>query len=255
MGNLFHTFFTEPILNGIVLLYNILPGNDFGIAIVVLTIIIRTLLIPMAKKGITSQRALQKIQPEVKKIRKKYKEDPQKMTQKTMDLYKRENIHPMSGFLPLLVQIPVIFGLFRAIMTLFPRNGDTVDMGMLRDELYSFVAFPEVFESAGIFGSVPDLAGQSLVLAVLAGLGQLVQSRLTFKKQKGSDKKEEGMQNAMRVQMQYVFPVVTVFIAASLPAALALYWFTATVFAAAQHAVLLRNEPDEEASTTNKKKK
>ena len=254
MGNLFNTFFTEPILNGIVLLYNVLPGNDFGIAIVVLTIIIRALLIPMAKKGIQSQRSLQKIQPEVKKIRKKYKEDPQKMTQKTLELYKREDIHPMSGFVPLLVQIPVIFGLFRAIMTLFPRNGDMVDMGLLHEELYSFVTFPEVFESAGLFGSIPDLAGQSIILAVLAGIGQLIQSRLAFKKQGNSDKKEEGMQNAMRVQMQYIFPVITVFIAASLPAALALYWFTATVFAAGQQAVFLRHEEQEESSKSKKKK-
>jgi len=243
---MFHALFTQPILNAIVFLYNIIPGNDFGIAIVVLTILIRTLLIPVAKKGIKSQRALTKIQPQVKKLREKYKDDSQKMTKETLALYKKENIHPMSGFVPLLIQIPIIFGLFRAITILFPRGEEMVNMGFIESDLYSFVAFPEVFEQIGLFGLLPDLTGQSIVLAVLAGIGQYVQSKLTFQKKNNSGKKEEGPQNMMRVQMQYIFPVITVFIAASLPAALALYWFTATVFAVGQQVVFLRHEKESE---------
>lgn len=239
---MFDTLFTEPILNGIVLIYKLVPGTDFAIAIVLLTIIVRTLLIPVAKKGIVSQQALQKIQPDIEAIRKKYKEDPQQMTKKTMAMYKEKDIHPLSGFMPLLIQIPVVFGLFRAIGLLFPRGGEMMNEELLRESLYTFVTYPEIFSTVGFGGLLPDLAASSIVLAVLAGIAQFIQSKLTFpKKEKSSKGKEKNMQSAMQTQMMYIFPFITVAIAASLPSALALYWFTATVFAAAQHYLLTQS--------------
>lgn len=242
---MFKVLFYQPTLNGLLWLYDVIPGQDFGIAIIVLTVGIRVLLIPLAKKGIRSQRALTRIQPKVKKIREKYKDDPQQMTKKTMGLYKEEGISPFSGFVPLLVQLPIIFALLRVINTVFPRGEAAIDMVGIQADLYSFVAYPIEFQTQALGGLIDNLAATSLVLAVLAGLAQFVQSRLVFAKSKESDKgKKSDFQAAMQTQMKYIFPVLTVFIAASLPAAFALYWFTATVFAAAQQWLMLRAEPE-----------
>ena len=242
---MFNEIIVRPILNTLLWIYNTVPGADLGVAIVIITIAIRVLLIPMAKQGMESQHAMQKIQPELKKIRAKYqKSDPQKMTQETLALYKRENIHPFSGFVPLLIQLPVIFGIIRVINILFPRNGDGLDRAAVTEDLYSFVSLPEVIETSGLFGLIPDLAAGSIILALLAGIAQFIQSKLTFRKRQKSAKKEKGPESMMQTQMIYVLPAITVIFAANLPAAFALYWFVATAFAAVQQAILLRSREE-----------
>jgi len=237
---MFHTLFYQPTLNALLWIHQAIPGADFGVAIVLLTVAVRTLLIPVAKQGIQSQAALQRIQPELKTFRKKYKSDPQQLTKETLALYKREGIHPFSGFVPILIQLPVIFALIRVINTVFPRNG-TFDPAAIAGDLYGFVAAPEILEVTGLFGAIPDLTAQSVVLAVLAGAAQFIQGRLMFHTRPQAASQETDMQRAMRTQMLYIFPVLTVFIAASLPAAFALYWFTATAFAAVQQVLTFRD--------------
>src|SRR3989339_247837 len=95
--NIFHNFLYQPLFNLLVLLYNYIPGHDFGIAIILLTLLIRFILYPLSVKAFDSQRTIQKIQPQIQEIQKKYKDDKEKQAKETMEIYKKEKINPFSG--------------------------------------------------------------------------------------------------------------------------------------------------------------
>ncbi|PIR41366.1 MAG: hypothetical protein COV31_01560, partial [Candidatus Yanofskybacteria bacterium CG10_big_fil_rev_8_21_14_0_10_46_23] len=123
MSFLFNEVLYRPIFNALIFIHNFLPGDDFGLAIVVLTLIIRLIFTPFSIKAITSQRKMAAIQPKVKEIQEKFKHDKQLQAQKMMELYRIEKINPMSGCLPLIIQIPILFALYRAFLNGFnPEN-------------------------------------------------------------------------------------------------------------------------------------
>ena len=88
MSQIFHSFIYQPIYNALIFLYNLVPGHDLGVAIILLTLIIRFILYPVAKKQIESQKKLQELQPEIKKLQEKYKGDKEKQGRALMDFYK-----------------------------------------------------------------------------------------------------------------------------------------------------------------------
>jgi len=90
----FNIVLYQPLFNALIILYQYLPGQDFGIAVIILTIIIKVVFYPLGAKGIQSQRALQGLQPKVKEIQERYKNDKARQAKETMELYKRENINP-----------------------------------------------------------------------------------------------------------------------------------------------------------------
>ncbi|OGZ33683.1 MAG: hypothetical protein A2Y98_01415 [Candidatus Portnoybacteria bacterium RBG_19FT_COMBO_36_7] len=218
----------KPLLNGLIFLYNVIPGHDLGIAIIVLTIIIRIVLYPLNQKAIKSQKKMQLIQPKIKEIQQKYKDDKEKQGRAMMDLYKEHKINPASGCLPILVQLPVLWGLFSVL-----RAG-------LNEEnfvrLYSFVARPEVINN--MFLGILDLSQKNIILAVLAGIAQFIQSKM-ITPQTSSSSGGNDFASAMSKQMVYLFPIFTIFIAASLPAGLALYWLATTIFGIVQQYFVL----------------
>src|SRR5688572_820076 len=110
--NAFNTVLYYPLFNLLVLIYNYLPGHDFGIAIIVLTIIIRFILYPVSVKALNSQKALQKLQPQIQELQKKYKDDKEKQAKETLELYRREKINPFSGLLLALIQLPILIALY-----------------------------------------------------------------------------------------------------------------------------------------------
>ncbi len=95
----FYLILYQPLFNGLVFLYNNVPGHDFGIAIIILTILIRVVLYPVSVKAVNSQRSLQKLQPQIQELQKKYKDDKEKQARETLALYKKEKINPFSGLL------------------------------------------------------------------------------------------------------------------------------------------------------------
>ncbi len=109
---LFDEVLYRPILNLLVILQNVLPGHDFGLSIIVLTVLFRLLLWPLASQSIKSQKILQEIQPELNALKEKYKDDKVKQSQAMMDLYKTKNINPAAGCLPVLIQLPILIALF-----------------------------------------------------------------------------------------------------------------------------------------------
>lgn len=220
----------RPLFNTLIFLYNTIAFEDLGIAIIILTVIIRFALWPSQAKALRSQRALQKLQPELEKIKTKYK-DKQKQTQETLEFYKRNKISPFSSCLPTLIQLPIIIALYQV----FRHSMD----GSSLDALYAFVSRPETINSISL--GILDLSQpEKFVLPVLTGGLQFVQSWMLMRRTSQTGKKDVA--SAIGKQMMYVFPIVTIFIAMSLPAALPLYWMVTTLFAIIQQWYIMKEE-------------
>lgn len=238
MLSLFHAVLYQPIFNLFVFLYNILPGHDVGLVILVITILVRLLLYPLTSSSIKSQRALQDLQPKMNAIKLQYPDDKQKQTQAIMEMYKNNKVNPLASCLPLLIQLPILIALYKVLQ-------DGLNSKNLADSLYSFVANPGAINqvSLGIF----NLAQPNYVLAVLAGAAQYLQARTMSRKnppaQAGQGGKDEAMMAMMNKQMLYFMPVITVIIGLNLPAGLTLYWFFGTLLMALQQIWLFKSVP------------
>jgi YidC/Oxa1 family membrane protein insertase len=229
MIHLFTIIFYQPILNLLVWLYNIVPGHDIGIAIILLTIIIKLLLLPLSKKSIVSQKALQDLQPKIEELKKQYpsKEEQGKAMIK---LYQENKINPFSSCLPLLIQLPFLIAVYQVFIAGLKSNS--------LDLVYPFISRPESISVISL--GFLDLSKSNWVLAVLAGAAQFWQAKMMITKKppavvqgdKGS--LDEGMAAMMNKQMLYFMPAFTVFIGISLPGGLTLYWFVVTVLTALQ---------------------
>ena len=245
---LYNTILYEPIFNLLVWLYNVLPGGDVGFAIIVLTIIIKLILFPFSLQSIKSQRALQTLQPKIDELKAKYKDRKEEMTKAMMELYKQEKVNPFSSCLPLLIQFPFLIAVFQVF-----RQGLASDNF---DILYSFVANPGHINS--MFLGIVDLANPSIYLALLAGLAQFWQTKMMMakrppaelRKKKGA--KDEDMAAMMNKQMVYFMPIFTVFIGATLPAGLTLYWLITTFLMALQQLYFFKKNKQEDSSDGNK---
>lgn len=113
--NIFDVVVVQPIFNLLMAIYALIPGGDFGVSVVLFTIIVRLLLWPLVKKQLHQAKAMRKIQPELTKINKKYKNNPQMRAMAMMDVYKKHNIKPMSSILVLLIQLPVLIAIYRVV--------------------------------------------------------------------------------------------------------------------------------------------
>lgn len=225
--NIFYIIFYQPIFNLLVFLYNILPGHDLGIAILLLTFLIRLVLYPLSRQAIRSQKELQTIQPEIEALKEKYKDDKEKMGPELMALYKTKKVNPFASCLPTLIQLPFLFAIYKVFL-----NGLTQDNSMAA--LYNFIANPGQLNTIA-FGFF-NLAGKNIWLAILAGLAQFWQSKTMMGKNQAP---VAGMAGAMNKQMLYFMPAFTAAIGATLPAGLTLYWLFTTLFSVAQQYLVL----------------
>ncbi len=241
--NFFFAVFYQPIFNFLIWLYNVIPGNDLGVAIIILTFVIRLILYPLSKKSIKSQKEMQTIQPEIEKIKEKYKGDQQKMGPEIMALYKEKKINPFSSCLPMLVQLPFLFAIYRVFF-----DGLTKDDSM--SALYSFVANPGTLDVVA-FGFF-DLSQKSWIVALLAGAAQFWQTKMLMaKRQAGA--KPGGAAAAMSNNMLYFMPLVTIFIGSRFPAGLTFYWLLTTLFSVAQQYIVLSKKKKPEIEVIDKK--
>ena len=229
MAAIFNEILYRPILNFLVFLYNNLPGNDFGVAIIVLTVLVRVVFMPLSVKALRSQKAMSQLQPKIKEIQEKYKNDKAALAQATMLLYKENKVNPVAGCLPLLIQIPVLFALYKAFADVFKPESLNL--------LYDFLANPGNIKNIS-FGFL-DLAKNSPILAILAGVLQFFQSKISLGKNmgqkgpqttSGSGSFSEMATSGMGRQMLYFFPVMIIIIGWKLPAGLVLYWAVTTLF-------------------------
>lgn len=225
----------RPILNILIWLYGTIPGADLGIAIIVLTIIVKAILYPLTAQQLKQQKAMQELQPKIAEIRKRLKDDKEAQAKELMELYRKEKVNPASSCLPLLIQLPVFIALYQALSV--GLQSETLT------QLYSFVPNPGHINTT-LLGLV-DLANPSYVLAVLAAAVQFWQSWLMFKKtgvtkrppeevQEEKGAKDEDMTAMINKQMMYMMPIITLIIGIKLPGGLTLYWFVMSLLTVAQ---------------------
>ncbi len=230
MGYFFNLIFYQPILNLLVYWYETVAARDFGIAIILVTIIMRLVLYPFFHKGAKQQMIMQRIQPHIKKIQEQHKHDREKQGQAMMDLYKEHGVNPFSSILLLLIQIPIMLALYWVV-----RSG--LAPGNLAG-LYSFIAPPGPINT--LFLSFIDLTKPNLILIGLAAIAQYFQARLALYKNPDRNAKPSSAEMMAR-QMAFVGPVVTVVIFYSLPAAVGLYWFVTSLFSVFQQIIINRH--------------
>lgn len=234
----YNAVFFHPIYNILIGLYNVIPGSDIGLAIIVLTVIVKVVLWPVSQKALASQRALAGLQPKVAELKERYKgkDQQEQLAKELMTLYSREKVSPMSSCLPLLIQLPVFIALYHSLGEGLKSSGF--------DRLYSFIPSPGTINPT-LFGIV-DLAAPNITLAVLAAITQFFQAKMMVAQQQPKGipgGKDEEMLAAMNKNMLYIMPVMTLFIGISLPGGLALYWFTMNVLTVLQQRLFFKKKP------------
>ena len=238
MISFFNTVVTEPLYNILITVYDFVPPHDFGVAIIITTLIIKLILLRLSHKQISTQKKMQEIQPEIKKLQKKYKDDKERQTKEMFALYKKHGTTPFSGCLPIIVQIIVFIGFYHVLLGMTDETV-TVDTELL----YSFVPNPGTI-TPELFGI--DLHSPSIPLAILAAVTQYWQMKMMLDKrqqEKGRSSKSKKIvkknsetpdmndfAEVMVKQMLYIGPIMTLVFGFAFPGGLALYWFVSTFF-------------------------
>lgn len=228
IGYFFNLIFTYPIYNVLMLLYHVF--GSLALSIIVLTLIVRLAMFPLTLKQLKSTKATQAIQPLIADVRKKYK-DQREQYAAMQAIYKEYGVNPAAGCLPLLVQLPVLYGLFFALRLVL----DTTNLNAVNSIIYPFLpkftTLPNVF-MLWFGGSInlghPD---PTHILPILAGLATFLQLRMSQPRTRSGAK--DTMTQQMQL-MQYIMPFVTVFFAWNFAAGLALYWTTTSIFSMVQ---------------------
>ena len=226
-------------------MYNVIPGQDFGVAIIATTIFLKLLLMPVSRKQIESQKKLQELQPKIKEIQNRYKDNKEKQTKELMAFYKENKANPLSGCLPLIVQLIFLIAIYRILINI-SMAGLVVDVS----NLYSFVADPGKINH--MFIGFIKLTEPSRGLAILAATAQYFQTKMIMKKNKKEDKSKKkrtsskpDFSSMMSKQMLYLGPVLTLFIGFKFAAGLALYWLVSTLFMIGQQMYIAKDQKQE----------
>lgn len=241
----FRVLLTDPMYNLLVWLYDTVSFQDIGIALIILTVIIKLVLWPLTGKSLRGQRAMQGLQPKIEEIKKKYKGDKETMSKEMMALYKEEKVNPASSCLPLLIQLPILIALYQVLLSGLSNNHQY--------KLYGFIQDPGLINP--VFLGMIDLSKPAIVIAVLAGIAQYFQARMlqqrrppeALRKEEGA--KDEDMMATMNKSMLYFMPAMTIVLGATFPGGLALYWLVVTLLSVLQQVVVFRGIDREKTST------
>lgn len=229
MSALFHTYIYNPFLSLLISIYNTVALHDLGLAIILLTLLVRVVLFPIFYRGTKDQTLLQHLQPHIKKIQLDHKDDKELQAKKLMELYSKHKVNPFSGFLLLIVQLPIFIALFR----IFTR------------ELGS-----SAFGSKMFLGFL-DLGSKSIILVILAALAQYVQGKMSAPKVAPAG--DKSPMASFGKNMVYIAPIITILVLMNLPSAIGLYWLTSTLFSLAQQAYINKKMPPLPELEENKK--
>ncbi|MDP2669147.1 MAG: YidC/Oxa1 family membrane protein insertase [bacterium] len=242
---IYHEVFYKPLLNGLLVLTSVLPWNDLGFSVILLTVILRLIMFPLTHKMIRTQRKMKEIEPELKKIQSE-KKNKEEQGRAVMDLYKKHSINPFSGFVNILIQFPLLFAMYKVFWTGIPfKIGD----------IYGFLAIPAHINV--MFLGLINLSVPNIFLAGLAAASQFLQVKLAMPPattNAGGSGSAAGAKpdigTMMQKQMLYMFPVLIFLIGFNLPAAVALYWTTMNVFAIVHEATVRNNAKNERRQQT-----
>ncbi len=238
---MFTTLFVQPLFNVLFAIYGYLPGHDFGLAVILMTLLVRAILWPLVTKQLHSQKLTQSLAPDVARIKEESKGDSQLQTKMLMELYKEKKTSPFAPILPLLIQLPIFFALyivFRDAVHPDKIAGLAYDAVEHIPQVASVIMHPQSF-NASLFG-LANLTKPNVFIALAAGLAQFLQTKMMQPKEKPKDDQARILQNVV-----LIFPVLTVVIGLSLPSALALYWTVTSIVAALQQRLVLRHDAEE----------
>lgn len=229
ISSLFHTFFYNPIYNTLVALVAFVPGSDVGVAIILLTILIRLVLLPLSLSAARTQRTMKVLEPKIKELKEKHKGDREKEALETLALYREAQVRPFASVLTVFVQIPVLLALYFVFLY---EPFTTINL----TRLYAFTPVP-----GGVsleFLGLISVMGKSMLLAVAAGITQYLQATLalagTMKPAAESTGMQADFQKVMGMQLKYVFPFIIATISYTTSGAVALYFITTNLAGAAQ---------------------
>lgn len=248
MADLFHAVVYEPIYNALAFFVNLIPGGDIGLAIVGVTILVRLVLFPISWTAIKTQMTMRKIDPLLKEMREKYKENKEELAKRMMALFKEHKINPFASFFLILIQLPVIIGLYLVL-----QNESKV-VSFDPAILYSFIPAP--VETSLNFVGLIDLSEKSILLALIVAVTQFIFAKLmmppTQPKKEGVEPSfSEDLQRSMSLQMQYVFPILLGIVAYATSASIALYFVVSNTFSISQELFVRRMHNEKRSDSTN----
>ena len=271
--NIFDTIIVQPIFNLLLGIYSLIPGRDFGIALVIFTIIVRCAMWPLVKKQLHQVKAMQKLQPELARIKKETKGDKRAESLKMMELYKQHDVSPFRSIGILIIQLPIFIALFTVIQffTIHRDKIETFTYGFMKGfaPVQSIISNPNNFNDK-MLGFL-DLTKQAIttnpfniniilfILALAAVVTQYIMSKQTTPQQKSKKKlrdvmaeaadgkqADQGEMNAIVMgKMTKFLPIMMFFIMISLPGALALYYTVSNVVAVLQQRSILKKDTTE----------
>jgi YidC/Oxa1 family membrane protein insertase len=262
IGTIWNTLFYSPVLNLLIIFYNILFDN-LGLAIIAMAIIFRLLLIPLMKKQTEMTKKMSSLKPQLDELQKKYKNNPEKLSQEQIKLYKKVGYNPLGclvTFLPQLLILSVLIQVIRGVTAgeldgIYPFVSNWLNNGVSLEINTQFL-FWDLTSSyndlSSEFGRFSTVALPYLGLSLLVGVSQYFMSKFTQIMQGTAPKKEkkkteggmspEDMQKKMMGGMNYMLPLMTVFFSISYPAALSLYWAVQSFTLVAQYMILDREK-------------
>lgn len=269
--NIFELIVSQPIFNLLIALYSVIPGGDFGVAIIIFTIFVRFALYPLTRSMLHQSRTMRKLQPELTRIKKKAGSNKQLAAMQQMELYKKHNVSPFRSIGILLIQLPIFIALY-SVIQIFTSHRDeiakyTYDFLEGLAPIKQLIEHPEQFNEK-LFGFV-DLTKAAfhqggveiflVVLALVAAVTQYIMSKQTMPQQtpkrrlrdimaeaaEGKQADQSEMNAVVMSKMTKVLPIFMFFIMVSLPGALALYYSVSNIVAVIQQAYLLKQDEEE----------
>lgn len=279
MGDLWNALVVQPIFNLLVLIYGLLPGHNFGLAIIIFTIIVRLLMWPLIKKQLHQVKVMRKIQPELKRIKKEAAGDRQKETLMMMELYKERGINPFGTIGVLLLQIPILIGLYVGLQKVVqdPSKIETLAYPVLQHLPWIEYIAEHIKEFDITLFGVVDLTQRALsadgaiywpamLIVIGSAVAQYYQSKQLAPDAKDARKLRDILREAkdgkqadqsevnasVGRSMRFLLPVMIFVFTINIPSALALYWLTSGIVALIQQSIVLREDSEEmEASVAN----
>jgi YidC/Oxa1 family membrane protein insertase len=230
---IWHTIFFDPIYNTLIFFVDTVRGGDVGLAIIATVVLVKLVLLPLSIKAAKTQKIMRDIEPKLREIKEKHKDDKQAQAQDMLALYKEFNLNPFASVFLIFLQIPIIFALYFAVY----KGGGIPLPDVNVALLYSFVQVP--VEVSTMFLGLIDVTGRSMLLALGAGITQYIYTHMTLPKLAARDPEaapsfKDDFARNMHIQMKYVMPVLIVFIAYTISAAIALYFFVSNLVMVAQ---------------------
>lgn len=272
MGDLWNALIVQPIFNLLVLIYGLLPGHNFGLAIIIFTIIVRLLMWPLIRKQLHQAKVMRKIQPELKRIKKQAAGDKRQESLLMMELYKERGINPFGTIGVLLLQIPILIGLYVGLQKVLkdPSQIETFAYPFLQhlpwinyisDHIKQFdvtlfgvidLTKPALAKGGGVYWP-------AMLIVISSAIGQYYQSKQLAPDSKDArslrtilrEAKEGGQTDQSEVNasvgrsMRFLLPGMIFLFTVNIPSALALYWLTSGIVALIQQSIVLREDTEE----------